>query len=83
MQGWNAKECPHRYDGPCALDQSPLRVDSELAGQHDVAAAIHTTISNTYFTIGRYDEGEPQKRASEQTGRALNGYTDHCTEYAL
>ncbi len=65
------------------LDQAALRVDSELADQPEVAAAIHDTIGNTYFAIGRYDEAENHMRAGWKIARRLNGDTHPDTASSL
>ncbi len=55
------------------LDQAALRVDSELADQPAVAAAIHDTIGHTYFAIGRYNEAVFHLRAGWKIVRRLHG----------
>ncbi|MEZ4388542.1 MAG: serine/threonine-protein kinase [Candidatus Krumholzibacteriia bacterium] len=41
------------------LDESSRRLESGLADQPEVRAAIHATIGNTYRALGLYSEAEP------------------------
>jgi serine/threonine protein kinase/Tfp pilus assembly protein PilF len=55
------------------LDQAAAGVESGLADQAEVQAAVRTTIGNTYLALGLYEAADPQLRAALETRRALLG----------
>ncbi len=59
------------------LDDCAQRIDTELADQPDVAAALHLTIGNTYLSIALYGEAERHTRAALALRQATSG-RDHA-----
>jgi len=45
------------------LAEAAGRIDTELASEPEVAAALHGTIANTYQNLGLFDRAEPHGRA--------------------
>ena len=53
------------------LDSAAAHVDRDLAGQPLVAAAVHSTVGLSYYTLGAYDRAERhQRRAAALFARA-------------
>ena len=48
------------------LDKTSQRIETELAGQPEVEAAIRATLGNTYLSLGRYELAEPHLTRSLQ-----------------
>ena len=55
------------------LDEAATRVDTELANQPEVEAAIRTTIGVTYTGLGKYEQAEKQLRKALQIRKSLYG----------
>ena len=55
------------------LDQAAAGVETGLADQPEVQAAVRTTIGNTYSALGLYDAAAPQLQAALETRRARLG----------
>jgi eukaryotic-like serine/threonine-protein kinase len=54
-----------------ALDEASQRVEIEMSDQPEVRAEIHTTIGDTYRSIGRSDLAEPHFEAALKIRREL------------
>ena len=55
------------------LDRTAARVETELADQPAVRAAVRTVIGLTYQSLGLYDEAESHKRAALALYRNVHG----------
>jgi len=55
------------------LADAARRVETELADQPEVAAAVRTTIGKTYTALGLYDEAEPHLQAALDSYEAQYG----------
>jgi len=55
------------------LDEAARLVETNLADQVEVQAAVRSTIGNTYMALGDYVEAEPQLRTSLAAREALGG----------
>lgn len=55
------------------VDEAASRIDSELADQPRVAAAVHDTLGRTYHSLGLNDKAESHLRAGLNGRRALFG----------
>ncbi len=65
------------------LDEAAARIETELADQPEVEAAVRHTIGLTYYRLGRYDAAEPHLRAAVARREDTLG-ADHLeTAYAL
>lgn len=60
------------------LDQAAGRIDTELAGQDEVAGALHATLGNGYVTIGAYPLAESHLRRALELQRSALG-DEHLT----
>ena len=58
------------------LDLAAVNVETELADEPEVKAALQSTIGNAYFSLNRHQEAEELLRESLETRRALLG-NDH------
>lgn len=56
------------------LANAAKKIDSSFKEQPLVAAAVRSTIGNTYVGLGRYDDAEPLLRSALKTRLALLGY---------
>jgi serine/threonine protein kinase len=65
------------------LDDSAARVENELVDQPAVAAALHSTIGQTYSAMGDFDEGERHLQQSLDLTRSVYGENDPKTLEAL
>ena len=65
------------------LDKAKNRIESELADQLHVQAAIRSVIGRSYQGLGLYDEAEAQKRAALALYRGLHGNDDLAVVAAL
>ncbi len=69
LQGMLASADPAAAAGPDltvrqVLDAAAIQLESELAGQPEVAGAVHATIGSTYNSLGEYDAAERHLRAA-------------------
>ncbi|MCH8964138.1 MAG: serine/threonine protein kinase [Planctomycetes bacterium] len=55
------------------LDGAAARIETELADQPAVQAAVRTVIGRTYQSLGLYDEAESHKRAALALYRTVHG----------
>ena len=65
------------------LDNAASRIETELADQLHVQAAIRSAIGRSYQGLGLYDEAEAQKRAALALYRGLHGNDDPTVVAAL
>lgn len=88
LQDMLASADPTHSESPAAtditvrqlLDGAAARIETELADQPAVQAAVRTVIGRTYQSLGLYDEAESHKRAALDLYRTVHG-NDH-TEVA-
>ena len=55
------------------LDEAAIKVKHELTGQPEVAAAVHTTIGQAYYALGRYPKAQLHLKAALEMHRGLHG----------
>ncbi|MEE9131885.1 MAG: serine/threonine-protein kinase [Phycisphaerales bacterium] len=65
------------------LDNAASRIETELADQLHVQAAIRSAIGRSYQGLGLYDEAEAQDRAALALYRDLHGNDDPAVAEAL
>jgi serine/threonine-protein kinase len=56
-----------------ALDEAARSVETEMADQPDIRAAVQLTIGASYEEMGRFDLAEPHLRAALETNQKLYG----------
>lgn len=55
------------------LEAAAGRVEKDLSTEPEIAADLHTTIGDTYRSLGLYDEAEPSLRAALRLRREIYG----------
>jgi eukaryotic-like serine/threonine-protein kinase len=66
-----------------ALETASRRVETELADQPEVAAAVHFTVGWTYKALGKLDKAEPHLRAAFDIRRRVLGGEDQDTAQSM
>ncbi|MEO5717452.1 MAG: serine/threonine-protein kinase [Chthoniobacterales bacterium] len=82
---WNSSNPNRDRDATVAeaLDMAGRRVETELADQPDVAAAVHFTVGWTYKSMGKLDQAEKHLRAALEIRRRELGKDDQETAQAM